>query len=77
MLREGIIISQRFFNPQQKFEENPNNPNEKIESSVKEFLVNKYYGCKVAVVNCTESKLDVDVLAEIPEGSIPVYNIDY
>lgn len=77
MLREGVIVQQRIFNPFQKYEDNPENPGEKIESSVKEFIVNKHYGCSVAVVNTTDSRLDLDILCEIPEGAIPVYNLDY
>jgi hypothetical protein len=42
-----------------------------------EFLVGKVYGCNIAVTNIGSSTQKLEVLVQIPEGSIPVANWSY
>jgi hypothetical protein len=52
-------------------------PNLKIEKNIEEYVINKMYGCKVIVTNCSVMGQEFQVLVEIPEGSLPVKTLEY
>lgn len=76
-LKPEILVSQRFFDPKERYMESEEDPGVQIEKEVEQYVVNKIYGCKVTVTNCSVASQEVQVLVEIPEGSIPVHLIDY
>lgn len=67
-----ILVSQNFFryDDRYRFEEN-----ERLDKFVtEEFLVHTVYGSQVAITNPTSSPQKLDVLVQIPVGSLPVLN---
>ncbi|KAL4445666.1 hypothetical protein ABPG74_006217 [Tetrahymena malaccensis] len=73
-LKSTIMINQRFFDPNDKFEIQGE---EKFEKDAQEFIINYIYGCQVIVTNCTGGQQEIQVLTEVPEGSVPVHTIEY
>jgi hypothetical protein len=66
-LDTNLLVIHRFFDP--------NNKNS--ESKIKEFLVSKVYGCETIVTNVSTKSQDFQILWQIPEGSLPLKNINY
>jgi len=64
-INNKILVSQHYFDPK----------NEEI--TINRFIKQKLYGCKVVLSNSSGSKLNVNLLAEIPQGSIPVGKTKY
>ncbi|KAL4493494.1 hypothetical protein ABPG72_007502 [Tetrahymena utriculariae] len=73
-LKSTIMINQRFFDPNDKYEIQGE---EKFEKDAQEFVINYIYGCQVIVTNCTGGQQEIQVLTEVPEGSVPVHTIEY
>ncbi|EAS03079.2 hypothetical protein TTHERM_00444610 (macronuclear) [Tetrahymena thermophila SB210] len=73
-LKSTIMINQRFFDPNDKYEIQGE---EKFEKDAQEFIINYIYGCQVIVTNCTGGQQEIQVLTEVPEGSVPVHTIEY
>lgn len=67
-----ILVSQNFFRYDDRYRiEN----NERLDKFVTdEFLVHTVYGCQVVLTNPTSSPQKLDVLLQVPLGSIPVLN---
>lgn len=67
-----ILVSQNFFRRDDRYRvEN----DERLDKFVTdEFLVHTVYGCQVVLTNPTSSPQKLDVLLQIPLGSIPVLN---
>lgn len=65
-----LMISQKFFDPKDKYTYNEEDPDLKFEKPVKEFVKGKVYESQVVVTNSTSTPLKVDVIMEIPSGSI-------
>lgn len=40
-------------------------------------MINKIYGTKVIITNMSIANLNLQILAEIPSGSIPVNSFEY
>lgn len=76
-LRPEILIAQRFFDPKDRFTYSEEDPGVQLEKEVEQYVINKIYGCKVTVTNCSISSQEVQVLVEIPEGALPVSQLDY
>lgn len=76
-LKPDILVSQRFYEPNDRYIYRDDDPSEKQEKEVKEFITDRVYGCQVIVTNCSVSKFEFQVLVEVPEGSIPVHTNDY
>ena len=72
-----MSIIQTFFDPYDKLTTLKDDPTVQIEKEVEEFLINKIYGTKVIVTNTSIANLDLQVLSEIPSGSIPVNSFEY
>ena len=68
----GILVSQNFFRHGDRTrQENGETVDKYI---VDEFLVHTVYGCQVVITNPTSSRQKINVLIQIPQGSIPVLN---
>ena len=42
-----------------------------------DFLIDKMYGCQTIVTNCSVANLEFQVLTEIPQGSLPLMQVEY
>jgi len=76
-IKPEILISQRFFDPADRYTTSKEDPGVRIEKEVEQFVIDKVYGCKVTVTNCSIANQEFQVLVEIPQGSIPVKLLDY
>jgi hypothetical protein len=66
----NLLVSQNFYRAGDRYIEQDG---EKIDKFVKdEFLAGAVYGCQVVVTNPTSSVQKLDVLFQIPQGSLPV-----
>ena len=67
-------MNQRFLDPQNKFifEDGMN-----IEKEVEEFVVNKPYICQTVVTNTSGTPLELQILVDIPKGTIPLRSHEY
>lgn len=72
-----IIVSQRFYDPLDKYIYDEANPSISTLKKVDEFLVGKIYTSRVAVTNSSESVIEIEIICEIPQGAIPVNCLDY
>ncbi|MHC4404176.1 MAG: hypothetical protein ACYTG0_31365 [Planctomycetota bacterium] len=67
-----ILVSQNFFRHGDRYR---HVGNEKVDKFVTdEFLTHTVYGCQIVVTNPTSSRQKLDVLLQMPVGSIPVSN---
>lgn len=76
-LRGEISIAQRFFDPTDSYYYSEEEPDIQMEKEVEEFIVDKIYGCKVIVTNCSISSLEFQLLTDLPNGAIPLGPLDY
>lgn len=67
-----VLINQNYFDPLNRYEyEN----NEKIEKYIQEeFLSDKVYGCQIVITNVSCSNQRLNLLLQIPAGSLPLKN---
>lgn len=66
-LDTNLLAIHRFFDPN----------NRDSETKIKEFLVNKVYGCETIITNVSTKSQNFQILWQIPEGSLPLQNINY
>ncbi|CAD8054408.1 unnamed protein product [Paramecium sonneborni] len=76
-LRQDILIAQRFFDPKDRFIKSEDDPELQLENDITECLIDKIYGCKVIITNCSSTRADYQVLLELPNGAIPVQTVFY
>ena len=76
-LKEDIIINQRFFDPNDRYLYDEEDASKRHEKEVKEFITGKVYGCKVVVINSSIATQSLQLLYEIPEGAVPVSQLEY
>ena len=67
-----ILVSQNFFRHDDRYRHENNERLDKFVTD--EFLVHTVYGCQVVLTNPTSSPQKLDVLLQVPLGSIPVLN---
>ena len=67
-----ILVSQNFFRYDDRYRIESNERLDKFVTD--EFLVHTVYGCQVVLTNPTSSPQKLDVLLQVPLGSIPVLN---
>ena len=72
-----ILIIQRCFDPTDKYSVSEENRGERVEKNATEFCINKIYGCQVVISNASINSFEVQVLTEVPNGSIPIRTLDY
>lgn len=72
----NVLCAQRFYDPEDQFIYDDEDPTLRVDKQVDEFVTNKVYGCRIVVTNCTSSDLALNVTHEIPQGAIPVMSSD-
>jgi hypothetical protein len=75
-LNLDLIISQKFYDPQEKFTYDETDSSIKTIKQVTEFLIGKIYESQITFTNISENQLKLKVIQQIPQGSLPVYNLD-
>jgi hypothetical protein len=71
----GIWVRQRFFDSREPYiiEDDAT----QLEENVTEFLKDKIYTCHTTITNTSLASLDLQVLLDVPQGSIPVSSHEY
>lgn len=67
---KSILLNQRFFDPQNKYHYDEDGA--QIEKEVTSFLVQKPYTIQTIITNISGNNLEIQLLIDIPEGSIPL-----
>jgi len=77
-LRGDILIVQNFYDPKDRYDPvDPKKPGIKRQKVIKEFQLNRAYGMEVIVTNCTNSMEELQLLCELPVGSMPLATTDF
>jgi hypothetical protein len=71
-----ILISQRFYDPFDRYIHSSDG-HTKMLKNVSEFLVGKLYVSRVAITNSSETTHEINLVTEIPQGSVPVISLEY
>jgi hypothetical protein len=71
-----ILISQRFYDPFDRYIHSSDG-HTKMLKNVSEFLVGKLYVSRVAITNSSETRHEINLVTEIPQGSVPVISLEY
>lgn len=73
--KSPVFVSQNFFLRNDRYEYENDIQIDKYVSD--EFIVNSVYGCQVVVTNPSSRQQKLEVLIEIPQGSVPVLKSHY
>jgi hypothetical protein len=73
----NVLCAQRFFDPKDRFIYDDQVPTMRVDKKVDEFIINKVYGSRVVVTNCTSSNLSLAITYEVPQGAVPIGSSDY
>lgn len=71
-----IMASQKFFDERKMYVTAPDGKS-KMFKKVTQFETGLAYGSRVAITNSSESEHTVQIITEIPQGAIPLNNLDY
>ena len=71
-----VLVGQNYLDPQEMFVGVGNNTRQNFLTSF-EFLPNKPYMCQIVVTNVSSNTKPVEVLYQIPQGSLPLRNRNY
>jgi hypothetical protein len=71
---DALLVAQKYFDPSDRM---CLEDGQQVEKPVKQFLKDKFYGCQVILSNTSSKTFNVDVVAEIPEGAVPLVQLDY
>jgi hypothetical protein len=74
-LSESILVAQKYFDPNDRVYIAEDGETE--EKLVSQFVIDKAYGCQVIISNTSVRTYSADVVYEVPEGSIPITELDY
>ncbi len=67
-----LLVSQNFFDPENRYDmENGQRIDRFITT---EFQAGKAYGCQIVMTNPSSARRHIDLLTQIPEGSLPLQN---
>lgn len=72
---DSLLVAQKYFDNADRTYTDEDG--EVVDKPVKQFLKNKVYGCQVIVSNTSSKIYIADILAEIPEGALPIIEEDY
>lgn len=75
-LNLDIIISQKFYDPNEKYTYDETDYTITTVKEVSEFLIGKIYESQITFTNISENQLKLKVIQQIPQGSMPVYELD-
>mmetsp|Transcript_1911 Transcript_1911/g.1806 ORF Transcript_1911/g.1806 Transcript_1911/m.1806 type:complete len:960 (+) Transcript_1911:1173-4052(+) len=64
-----VLVAQRYFDPNDRYIQDQEGTKDK---TITQFIKQKIYACQVVITNTAGSQINVSVLTEVPQGSIPV-----
>ncbi len=73
--KSDILITQNFFRADDRFQVVEGVQIDKFVT--KEFLTGIHYGCQVVITNPTSSQKKLDLLFQLPQGSVPLESAEY
>lgn len=68
-INSQILVTQRYLDPDDRYIQDVDGHREK---TVSQFIKQKIYCCQVVITNTAGSQVDINLLTEVPQGSIPV-----
>lgn len=71
-----LIVAQKFYDPKDKYSYDEEDPDIKTIKEAKEFLVGRIYEAQTSITNISENHLKLKLITQIPQGSMPVRNLD-
>lgn len=71
-----LVISQKFYDPQDKLIFDASEMGTSSIKEVREFLPSKVYESRVCVTNLSDSAASVQLITQIPEGALPVGSLE-
>lgn len=71
-----IIISQKFYDPNEKYTFDESDYSIATVKEVNEFLIGKIYESQITFTNISENQLKLKVIQQIPQGSMPINCLD-
>lgn len=75
-LKMDIIVSQKFYDPLDKYKYDELEPELKTVKQVEEFLIDKIYCSEITITNTSENTIKIKLISQIPEGSLPVSDLE-
>lgn len=71
-LNLDVLVSQRFYDPHDQYFFDEENGGARIEKPVTEYIKGKVYESRVVITNSSTTELDLSLIYEVPQGSIPI-----
>ena len=72
-----LIVSQKFYDPTEKYRFDENDPSIKSIKQVEEFLAGRVYASQVTLTNISQNHYSLKLITQVPGGAIPVSKLDY
>jgi hypothetical protein len=76
-LEMELVISQKFYDPEDKFLYDDKDPSVYTVKEVREYLTGKVYEARVAFTNVGEASANVKLITQIPQGALPVRQLEF
>jgi hypothetical protein len=76
-LNMELVISQKFYDPVDKFVYDEKDPSVYTIKEVSEYLTGKIYEGRIAFTNIGESSCSVQLISQIPQGALPVNKLQF
>jgi hypothetical protein len=71
-----LAVSQKFYDPTDKFIYDDKDPSIFSIKEVKEFLTAKIYECRVGITNLSDNSYQTWLITQVPEGALPVSTLE-
>ena len=71
-----VLCSQKIYDPEDPVIYDDEDPELFHDKPVDEYLTSKVYASRVVITNSTTTRIKVNLIVEIPEGSIPIGSLD-
>lgn len=72
----NILAAQKWFDSTEREIYDPEK-NKKVEKKVEYFLKGKIYGSQLVISNVSSLEQDIQIITEVPQGSIPIHKNDF
>ena len=76
-LKMDLILSQKFYDPEDKFTFDETDKDIKRIKKVKKFVKGRVYESQISITNISESSLRLKLITQIPQGALPVNQLDF
>lgn len=76
-LNMEIVISQKFYDPEDRYIYDEKDPTIFTIKEVREFLTAKIYEARIAFTNVGESSSNIKLITQIPQGAMPINKLEF